>query len=104
MDGYEQLNLYSRAGLLLRCRRRGWGLLVTSHRDVYLPTLLRTQVELPLVNSLVDELLSSASSNALAAISAADIELAFSRRGSDVRELLFDLYDLYEERSGGGSR
>ncbi len=42
VDGYEQLGRWARAMLKRRCRKRGWGLLVTAHSDVGLPTLLLT--------------------------------------------------------------
>src|SRR5581483_6754178 len=43
IDGYEQLSRWSRWRLNRFIRRRGWGLLVTSHATAGLPTLFRTR-------------------------------------------------------------
>ncbi len=57
VDGYEQLSRLSRQWLKLRCRVAGYGLLVTTHEDVGLPTLARVAPNASLAQSLVERLL-----------------------------------------------
>jgi energy-coupling factor transporter ATP-binding protein EcfA2 len=98
IDGYEQLGRLARWSVDLRCRRRGCGLLVTTHRDLGLPVLFTTNPHLGLAIELARELLPPGES----AIRDSDIEAAWHRRHGNVREMLFDLYDLFELRRGSG--
>ena len=92
VDGYEQLGSLARWQLTRLCRRRGLGLLVTSHRSNSLPTLYRTNPTPQLVNRLVAGLLGDEISTAWREA----VERSFAERQADVREVLFELYDLYE--------
>jgi len=94
IDGYEQLGWWHRRRVLAHCRRRGCGVLVTSHRDCGLPVLYRTSGNLKTVQRLIEECLPPHRGT----ISALDIEQAFCRHGGNVRELLFELYDVFEAR------
>jgi hypothetical protein len=98
VDGYEQLGWLSRYRLKIACRKRRAGLLVTAHRDVGLPLLLQTKVTLDTAWQLVGDLLSRAAESAAARITRGDVADSLSRHGSNMREILFDLYDLYERR------
>jgi hypothetical protein len=98
IDGYEQLSPWSRFRLKRLCRMRGWGLLVTSHRPVGLPTLFRTAPDGGLVIEITAQLLGSGPIS----IEREDILRAFARHGANVREVLFELYDVYERRSRSG--
>jgi hypothetical protein len=98
VDGYEQLGAWRRLGLRRLCRRRGLGLLATSHAPIGLPTLLRTEPSPAIARRIVATLLGDDA----ASISPAEIDAAFARHGGNIRELLFGLYDLYESRRSSG--
>jgi hypothetical protein len=92
VDGYEQLSLFSRILLSWRCRRVAAGLLVTSHTTTGLPLLYRARPNLRLVAQLVSTLTASNSSP----VSASDVVASHACHGSNLRELLFALYDRHE--------
>jgi hypothetical protein len=94
VDGCEQLSRWNRWWLRRLCRRRGWGLLVTAHASVGLPELCQVSTSLELAETLVDRLMAGRPH----VVSAAEIAACFTRHHSDLREMLFDLYDLYEQR------
>lgn len=92
IDGYEQLSRWSRFLLKRHCRRRGIGLVVTAHVSVGLPELYRTEPTPELAKRLVAQLVPSA-----LPCSEADVAASFTRHCGDVREMLFEMYDLYEQ-------
>ena len=94
MDGYEQLSRWSRWRLDRLCKRSHSGLLVTTHEATRLAELFRTKTDLELAKRVVGYLLR----NVDGLISAADIARAFELNCGDLRETLFSLYDLVEER------
>jgi energy-coupling factor transporter ATP-binding protein EcfA2 len=94
VDGYEQLGWLARWQLKRRCRRAGWGLVVTSHRPVGWPTLAVTRVDLDVARAVVDALARDFPLRP----SVEDVSTAYARCGGDLREMLFDLYDRYEAR------
>jgi len=94
VDGYEQLGRLARFGLKRLCRRAGLGLLVTAHADVGLPLLCRTTADLATAGQIVARLQQGTPSP----VDTGDVAAAFARRGGNLREVLFDLYDLYEAR------
>ncbi|REK49102.1 MAG: hypothetical protein DWQ46_00935 [Planctomycetota bacterium] len=96
VDGYEQLAWRARWRLGRCCRRRGWGLLITAHRDMGLPAIWQTEVSLPLARRLVDRLLAHRS------FGVDDAELAhlLTLHRGNMRSVLFDLYDRYERLRG----
>ena len=94
VDGYEQLSGWSRLWARHYCRRRRCGLIVTAHAPVGLPDLFRTSPTLPLVQEVVGRLLQGRPT----AWSAQELSDRFERHQGNVRELLFELYDLYECR------
>ncbi len=96
VDGYEQLSFWSRVQLKRFCRRRGLGLLVTSHEPVGLPPLFRTNPTPALARQIVEFLLEGRPP----LIDSEEIAQRFERHRGDLRELLFELYDVYEERRG----
>lgn len=97
IDGYEQLSPLTRWLIVRRCRWRGCGLLITAHRDSGLPTLYTMQPGLELALSLARRLLPAAD-----AIGRADIEAAWQAHRGNLREVLFSLYDLFEQRRPAG--
>ena len=98
IDGYEQLGRLVRWSVERRCRRRSCGLLVTTHRDLGLPTVFTMNPRLELAIDLVRQLVPAGDDT----ICLSDIEAAWRRRGGNVREMLFDLYDLFEQRRQSG--
>lgn len=99
IDGYEQLGRMARWRLRRQCRRRGCGLLVTSHRGIGFPTLLEVHSSLHLVQQLVEQLVrTSPMADDLVTLNHEDVSRQYAVWGENVRELLFGLYDLYESR------
>lgn len=94
VDGCEQLAPWNRWLLKWFCRRRGLGLLVTTHRSLGMPDLLCTSVDLPLAQEIVESLLGDQK----LLISPEDVKQRFEVQQGNLREVLFDLYDLYERR------
>jgi ABC-type cobalamin/Fe3+-siderophores transport system ATPase subunit len=111
VDGYEQLGRWACFRLRRFCRRprlcragfqpdqdeletRPTGLLVTAHAPVGLPELCRTAADLDLACRLVSQL----QRDHQMLVTAQDVVERFPRHGGNLRELLFDLYDLYERR------
>jgi hypothetical protein len=92
VDGYEQLGRWTRARLRLACRRRGTGLVVTTHRPARLPILYRTTTCIDATRGIVRRLLAHSDSP----ITDDDIARCFETSGGNVRETLFALYDLAE--------
>ena len=94
IDGYEQIGFLMRAVIRLACRRRGAGLLVTVHEPVRLPLLLRTAVDPALALRIVESLHPGMELE----VCAADVSRCFEHQRGNMRETLFELYDVYERR------
>lgn len=94
IDGYEQLSRWSRWRIKRFCRRQKCGLLVTAHAPVGLPDLFLVTPRLETAQRIVEHLLHAGS----APIGRDDVARSFERHGGDLRETLFDLYNLYEAR------
>jgi energy-coupling factor transporter ATP-binding protein EcfA2 len=92
VDGYDQLSRLSRAWLRWICQRASAGLLITSHGSTGLRPLIHLEPNLMLVEKLVTELTQFRPTT----ITRADVAASHACRGSNVRELLFDLYDRHE--------
>ncbi len=97
IDGYEQLSAWSRVWVKRRCRRRGWGLLVTAHDEVGFPTLFHTVADLRVAQEVVDRLLPADDNSIDEAIVAAH----FAAARGNLREMLFGLYDHHERQRHG---
>ena len=98
IDGYEQLGWLSRRKLQHVAWRQNLSLLVTAHAEVDLPIVYRTQTTLSLARHLVQEL----APHGIAPLTDDDVARSFERHRGDLREMLFELYDLYEERTRQG--
>ena len=96
IDGYEQLNSWSRWLVRHRCRRNGWGVLITAHEPVTIPTLIELQASLPTLQAVVNRLLPQD----VRSITPRDVAEAFESAHGNLRDALFDLYDRYERTSG----
>ena len=95
VDGYEQLGWLGRRALNRACRRHGWGLLVTAHRDAGFPTLASTSTSLALAEQITEHLLPPGQS----AIDRPCVARAFAASRGNLREMLFALYDRYEDQA-----
>lgn len=103
VDGFEQLPRIAQWGLRCLCVWRDCGLLVTSHRDVRLPWLVQTTPSLAWVQQIVSRLLQSCPRDL---IREEDVRVCFYHQEGNLRETLFELYDLFEHRrrmSAGGT-
>lgn len=94
IEGYELFNRRHQKLLDRACRNSGAGLLITCHKPQGLPPLFHTAVTVELAIAIVTHLLPPDCDF----ISATDVQDSFSRHGQNLRELLFEMYDLYEQR------
>jgi hypothetical protein len=92
VDGYEQLAWFERWRLTHRCRRTNCGLLITSHKLTRITLFIRLTPDECLVQRLVGELCRKMSTR----ITPEDVTASHACHGSNVREILFDLYDRHE--------
>ena len=100
IDGYEQLNRLSRWLVPFRCRNRGWGLLVTAHQNVSLPTIFETSTSLMTFEAIVAQLLPPH----VAILTSEDVAAAYANSAGNLRESLFHLYDRYAKRADESNR
>ena len=96
VDGYEQLSWWQRRKLRSTCRRAGAGLLITAHRPCGLVTLLKTEPTAELAAKIVQQLLPTDDQT----ISSEDVRELCRQHPTNLREVLFGLYDLYRQRTG----
>lgn len=95
IDGYEQLSRFARWRLRRRCRRHGVGLLVTTHRTAAaFPVTIAVRCRLETVQQIVADLLHGYPD----VLSPDDVSRCYHQSAGNVRETLFALYDLYEQR------
>jgi hypothetical protein len=94
LDGYEQLSRWSRWRLDRLCRRSDCGLLVTTHGATRLAELFHTVTDIMLAQQVVKGLLP----DDYDVITRQDVADAFTANVGDLRETLFSLYDLVEQR------
>jgi hypothetical protein len=76
-------------------RRGGWGLLVTTHRPLGLPPLVQMRPSAVLMRRLVRRLWPEHDR----LINDREIDACFAQHAGNVRETLFALYDLFEQRT-----
>jgi hypothetical protein len=105
VDGYERLTPWHRLRLRWHCWVGRHGLLVTAHIGVGLPDLFRTQVTGELADRVLDHLLNGAQR----LVCSAELAERLALHQGNLRQALFDLYDLHEMRSrslpsDGGAR
>ena len=92
IDGYEQLRSWNRP--TWRARRQRFRLLVTAHADVGMQPLHETSADLSTVRRIVDLLDPTANGK----IDERTIQALVDRHGQNVREILFELYDLWQNQ------
>ena len=96
IEGYELLSRRHQKRLDRACREKQAGLLITCHKPQGLPALFHTSVTIELAISLVERLLPKDCD----LITPSDVRGSFTRHGQNLREMLFEMYDLYEQRRG----
>ncbi len=94
VDGYEQLTVWSRHWLTHCCRRQGCGLLVTAHRSAGLPPLWETRVTAAAAQQIVSGLLGEDRTF----IREEQLAQLLDHHNGNLRDTLFALYDLFEQR------
>ena len=94
IDGYEQLSSWQRWRLCRACRRSGCGLVVTVHTQVGLPGLYHTNVDADMARRVLSHL----NREGTADVSPEDLIQCLTIRKGNLREALFDLYDLHERQ------
>ncbi|MBR0237726.1 MAG: hypothetical protein IJQ39_06540 [Thermoguttaceae bacterium] len=89
LDGFEQLPFWRRWWIVLSTRWRHVGLLTTSHVSFGLPTLLETSADLETAQKLVRTLTGSEPPE--------NLEALLTKHNGSLREVFFELYDVYEK-------
>jgi hypothetical protein len=104
VDGAEQLGRWSWLALRLRSRAAG-GLLITSHRAGMLPTLVDCETTPELLAGIVRDLLGGAGEARQAGmeqrtdtVERPDPVELWARHGGNVREALWEMYDVWGRR------
>jgi len=92
VDGWEQLRPWTRRRVARRCRRAGWGLLVTCHMPTNIPSLLEIEPDLATAQAIVAKLTDGRKATVPFELLAA----SFHQHRGNLREVLFELYDWYE--------
>jgi hypothetical protein len=100
IDGYEQLSWWAAWRVRRLCRAGGHGLLVTAHADAGLPEVCRTCVSRETARRVVAHL----TAGAVPMVTDAEVDQCLTERAGNLREALFDLYDLHERRRANGRR
>jgi hypothetical protein len=94
IDGFEQLSRIARWRIKRACRRSATRLIVTAHASQGLPTLVEIVPEVSTICEVVRILSPTqaqwAEPDRVAAL--------ITAHGGNIREVLFELYDLYERR------
>lgn len=94
IDGYEQLGGWTRTLVSRVCSKQGCGLILTSHAPTGIPLLYRTRPELEVVQKLVQEMQPENNRR----VFDSDVARSFERQQGNIREVFFELYDLFEQR------
>lgn len=94
VDGYEQLGNWTRTLLTRICARQGCGMLITTHAPTQVPTLYQIEPDLTRIQSIVRDMQNRANPR----ITDSDVAVSFARKQGNVREVFFELYDVYEQR------
>ena len=97
LDGAEQLARARRWLVRRRCRDLGWGLLATTHGTLGLPVLYCSGVDAEFAERLVAGLLAQCPGQPRL-VRPDEARAALAEAQGNLREAIFRLYDLYEER------
>ena len=95
VDGLERLSWFQRCAVVRHHRRRGWPLLVTSHRALAgIPVLTRTTTRAEDLDRLVRHLAGTWDTG----WNANGSQQLFDRHAGNLRECLMELYDRFAQR------
>lgn len=94
IDGYEQLSWWSRLTVRYLIWRTGAGFLVTAHADVGLPAVYQTKATEEVAAVVVEKLAAAQGIS----VSRNEIANAYRAAAGNIRETLFNLFDLCRER------
>lgn len=100
IDGYEQLSLWQKFRVRRACRRAGCGLVITAHRPSGLPALYRTVV----TPELAGDVFAVLTAEQTAHVTCSDLHESLAARKGNLRQALFDMYDLHERQVRNGER
>ena len=95
VDGYEQLSWWSAMRLKRLVQGRTAGLLITAHQSMGLPPLAELSPSIEVAKQVVMKLLPPGDHT----ITADDVQTVFVKKQGNIRETLFELFDLYQIRS-----
>jgi len=101
VDGYEQLSWWSKRRLQSWLKGQKAGLLITAHQPMGLPPLFTTEPTLELAQSIVSRLLEGTDGTGVPSYE--DVAAAFAKHPTNLREMLFSLYDVHQRRHAGDS-
>ncbi len=93
IDGYEQLSYWTRRRIKSKSAKQGFGVIVLGHEPWEYPDLYQTSRELAVAKLVVSRLLE----NTIVQIPESVVEERFEQYSGNLREMLFSLYDVYEE-------
>lgn len=97
IDGFEQLSLIQRAFCVAKTRWTGVKILVTSHcRQLLIPTICSLTVS----PELALQVISTLSPQIQDRLSLTDISTRLVQHRGNLRELLMELYDEFEDQNG----
>jgi hypothetical protein len=94
IDGYEQLWPWSKWWLRRQCRKRGCGLLITTHSKEHFPEVWVTETSPQLALDLVQRWLTP---DEQALLTPETVTEAYQQSGENLRETWFALYDVIEK-------
>lgn len=95
LDGYEQLSLRSRLRFHFLCRKNGLGCLITTHKTIMgYPILLHVKPSLEQLRQVVGYLTEDQD----ILFELAECSELFEQYRGNIRDVLFALYDEFEER------
>jgi len=92
IDGFEQLGFFRRRLVRAICTWHRAGLLVTAHESVGLTTIHQTFSSFTLAERVLENLLPDYRRH----LDSEAIKQSYQRHQGNIREVLFDMYDLYE--------
>lgn len=95
LDGYEQLSLKNKLEIRWFCKTTGLGFLFSTHKPAWgIPVLFRTTPTSDLLHQIVDYLLDDPEF----VLPEFDYNHLFRDHGGNIRDILFSLYDEFEDR------
>jgi predicted GNAT family acetyltransferase len=98
LDGFEQFSPLERSLVIWWTRWRKCGLLVTSHNQVRLPVLLRTDITSNLARKIMEACWCSAGQSGQLPdyLDKINLEALLRKHSGNLRESLMELYDLVQ--------